>query len=112
MDALLSPEVLQAAGMVVLGVALYGLAPCLPSLFPRWFTRMMGCWVVALALSTLWLLTWSWQATALLGALALAALLIISAWQGRRRAPALPDAATGASPVETADADPPERKEN
>jgi hypothetical protein len=102
MDAFLTPEMLQAAGMVVLGVVLFGLAPYLPSLFPHWFTRMMGFGVSCIALCTLWLLTWSWQAPALLGGAALVAMALIHQMQGRH-----PVAST--EPVE---ADPPDSSQN
>jgi len=112
MDAFLSPNVLFAVGTAFIGVALFGLAPVLPSLFPRWFTRMMGFGVAVLALGTLWLLTWSWQATALLGGLALAAMLIIGAAQGCRRTPAPAGEETETPPADVAATDPPERTES
>lgn len=88
MDTLRTPEALTALGTVVLGVLLYGLAPFLPSAFPRWFTRMVGFWVASLGLCTLWLITMAWQIISLVGFFTLAIMAILHLRQERQTAKA------------------------
>ncbi len=84
MDAFRTPEVLWAVATAAAGVALFGLAPYLPAVFPPWFTRLIGLFVTVLALATVWLLTWSWQAVALLGGVCFLLMVVVHLLQGRR----------------------------
>lgn len=88
MDAFRFPEVWWAVATAAAGVALFGFAPYLPAVFPHWFTRLVGFGVTGLALTTVWLLTFSWMALALLGGACFLVMVFAHLAQSRRAAPA------------------------
>lgn len=106
MNTSLMSEVWLAVGMTILGTALFGLAPYLPSLFPHWFTRLVGFSVTVLALCTLWLLTENWLLIAVLGGCCLLVMIVVHLVQRRRD-----DAGLDETPA-PADIDPSERSQN
>ena len=79
------PVSLVAVGIALAGVALYGVAPRLPSLFPPAAIRLLGCWLVCTTVVMLWARFETWQLPALVGGACFALIVVIHLRQTLRR---------------------------
>ncbi len=85
---------LSALATAVAGVVLFAFASYLPAPFPPSVTRFVGFFALATALFSFWVASGSWPATAVVGGLGVAALLVVHVVQTRHTA--VPPAAESA----------------
>jgi len=81
METILTPASLEAMVTAIAGVALFGLAETLPSVFPPAFARFVGLVVVLAMIAPLYAVTGSWTPVVIVIGSCLAAIIVIHLWQ-------------------------------
>ena len=83
MDTLLTPWGIIAVCTALVAVALFGLAPRLPSIFPPAFTRFVGFATMCASLAPIWAISGDALPPAVIGVICLAAMVAIHLLQTR-----------------------------